>query len=150
MAVGQFWDGRAAELKEQAAGPIANPAEMAFTHGLAVDTLRWIPCDVAEFKSVFGSVSIDIDKSTQAIAAFEETLVTPNSPVDQGLRGEEKALTEREPAGYTLFKESGCVACHDGPAVGGTSFQKMGLLGTYKTSNPAVGRAAVTGRTRTA
>ena len=57
-----------------------------------------------------------------------------------------KALTERELAGYTLFKESGCVACHHGPALGGTSFQKMGLLEPYKTRNPAIGRAAVTGK----
>jgi cytochrome c peroxidase len=49
-------------------------------------------------------------------------------------------------AGYTLFKESGCVACHHGPALGGTSFQKMGLLEPYKTRNPAIGRAAVTGK----
>jgi cytochrome c peroxidase len=80
LAVAQFWDGRAADLKEQAGGPIANPGEMAFTHDLAVSTLRTIPGYVAEFKSVFGSASIDIEKITQAIAAFEETLVTPNSP----------------------------------------------------------------------
>ena len=121
LAVAQFWDGRAANLQEQAGGPIANPAEMAYTHELAVETLRSIPGYVAEFKSVFGSASIDIDKITRAIAAFEETLVTPNSPFDQWLRGDDQAL-------------------------GGTSFQKMGLLDQYKTSNPAIGRAAVTGK----
>ena len=146
LAVAQFWDGRAANLKEQAGGPIANPGEMAFTHDLAVGTLRTIPGYVSEFKSVFGSAAIDIDKITQAIAAFEETLVTPNSPFDQWLKGDDKALSERELAGYTLFKESGCVACHNGPAVGGTSFQKMGLVEPYKTKNPAEGRAAVTGK----
>ncbi|WP_068635915.1 cytochrome-c peroxidase [Thauera butanivorans] len=146
LAVAQFWDGRAADLKEQAGGPIANPGEMAFTHDLAVDTLRSIPGYVSEFKSVFGSAAINIDKITQAIAAFEETLVTPNSPFDQWLKGDDKALTDRELAGYGLFKESGCVACHNGPAVGGTSFQKMGLFEPYKTNNPAEGRAAVTGK----
>ena len=146
LAVAQFWDGRAADLKEQAGGPIANPGEMAFTHDLAVSTLRTIPGYVAEFKSVFGSASIDIDKITQAIAAFEETLVTPNSPFDQWLKGDDKALNDRELAGYGLFKESGCVACHNGPAAGGTSFQKMGLFEPYKTNNPAEGRAGVTGK----
>ncbi|WP_341643488.1 cytochrome-c peroxidase [Thauera sp. SDU_THAU2] len=146
LAVAQFWDGRAADLKEQAGGPIANPGEMAFTHDLAIDTLRSIPGYVSEFKSVFGSAAINIDKITQAIAAFEETLVTPNSPFDQWLKGDDKALTDRELAGYGLFKESGCVACHNGPAVGGTSFQKMGLFEPYKTNNPAEGRAAVTGK----
>ena len=146
LAVAQFWDGRAADLKEQAGGPIANPGEMAFTHDLAVGTLRTIPGYVAEFKSVFGSASIDIDKITQAIAAFEETLVTPNSPFDHWLKGDDKALSERELAGYNLFKESGCVACHNGPAVGGNSFQKMGLVEAYKASSPAEGRSAVTGK----
>ena len=110
LAVAQFWDGRAADLKEQAGGPIANPGEMGFTHDLAVGTLRSIPGYVAEFKSVFGSAAINIDKVTKAIAAFEETLVTPDSPFDAWLKGDDKALTDRELAGYGLFKESGCVA----------------------------------------
>ena len=146
LALAQFWDGRAADLKEQAGGPIENPAEMAFTHDLAVGTLRTIPGYVAEFKSVFGSADISIDKVTQAIAAFEETLVTPNSPFDQWLKGDDNALNKQELAGYKLFKDSGCVACHNGPAAGGTSFQKMGLFEPYQTKNPAEGRAAVTGQ----
>lgn len=146
LAVAQFWDGRAANLKEQAGGPIANPGEMAFTHDLAIDVLQSIPGYVAEFKSVFGSSRIDIDKVTSAIAAFEETLVTPNSAFDKWLQGDDKALNARELAGYKLFKESGCVACHNGPAVGGTSFQKMGVVEPYKTTSTAEGRSAVTGK----
>lgn len=146
LAVAQFWDGRAGTLQEQAGGPIANPGEMAFTHDLAIDVLQSIPGYVAEFKSVFGSSRVDIDKVTSAIAAFEETLVTPNSAFDAWLKGDEKALNKRELAGYTLFKESGCVACHNGPAVGGTSFQKMGVVEPYKTASSAEGRAAVTGK----
>ncbi len=146
LAVAQFWDGRAPDLKAQAGGPIANPGEMAFTHELAVDVLQSIPGYVAEFKSVYGSARIDIDKVTDAIAAFEETLVTPNSPFDKWLMGDEKALNARELAGYKLFKDSGCVACHNGPAVGGTSFQKMGIVEPYKAKSPAEGRVAVTGK----
>ncbi|MBN9693111.1 MAG: c-type cytochrome [Verrucomicrobia bacterium] len=86
-----------------------------------------------------------MDSITTAIAAFEETLVTPNSRFDLWLKGNPKALTSEELAGYKLFKESGCVACHNGPAVGGKSFQKMGLIEPYQTTNAAVGRAAVTG-----
>ena len=55
-------------------------------------------------------------------------------------------VPERELAGYNLFKESGCVACHNGPALGGTSFQKMGVVEPYKTKNTAEGRAGVTGK----
>lgn len=144
MNVAQFWDGRAADLQEQAGGPIANPGEMAFTHALAVEVLQSIPGYVSEFKATFGTDRIDIDKVTLAIAAFEETLVTPNARFDKWLKGDKAAITKAEQEGYVLFKESGCVACHNGPAVGGSSFQKMGVVEAYKASSPAEGRVAVT------
>ena len=142
----QFWDGRAADLKAQAGGPIANPGEMAFSHELAVDTLKTIPGYVAAFRKAFGSDEVNVDRITGAIAAFEETLVTPNSRFDQWLKGNKKALNTEELAGYKLFKDSGCVACHNGPAVGGNSFQKMGVVEAYKANSPAEGRIAVTGK----
>ncbi|MCG7874987.1 MAG: cytochrome-c peroxidase [Candidatus Thiodiazotropha taylori] len=146
LNVAQFWDGRAADLKAQAGGPIANPGEMAFTHTLAIDVLTSIPEYVMEFKQVFGSDKITIDEVTQAIAEFEKTLVTPNSRFDQWLLGEKQALSHDEMAGYTLFKESGCVSCHNGEAVGGNSFQKMGVVEPYKAKSPAEGLSAVTGK----
>lgn len=145
LSLAQFWDGRAKDLKEQAGGPIANPGEMAFTHELAVHVLESIPEYVAEFEAVFGRDTLTIDQVTDAIAAFEETLVTPGSPFDRWLEGERSALPAQAAAGYEVFKSAGCVACHHGPAAGGTSFQKMGLLAEYVTKNPAIGRAAVTG-----
>lgn len=146
MNLAQFWDGRAKDLKEQAGGPIANPGEMAFTHELAVETLRSIPGYVEEFKQVFNTDQLTIDEVTTAIAAFEETLVTPNSRFDQWLDGDKTALTRDELTGYQLFKESGCVACHNGPNFGGNSFQKMGLVQPYKTANTAQGHMDVTGK----
>ncbi|HZW22836.1 MAG TPA: cytochrome-c peroxidase [Noviherbaspirillum sp.] len=146
MNVAQFWDGRAADLKAQAGGPIANPGEMASTHALAIEVLQSIPGYVSDFKKTFGSDKVDIDKVTKAIAAFEETLVTPNSRFDKWLAGDKKAITAFELEGYKLFKDSGCVACHNGPAVGGNSFQKMGVVEPYKASSPAEGRVAVTGK----
>ena len=145
LNLAQFWDGRAKDLKEQAGGPIANPGEMAFTHELAIDLLRSIPQYVQEFKAVFGHDKLTIAEVTTAIAAFEETLVTPNSRFDQWLKGDKKALKNDELAGYKLFKDSGCVACHNGPNLGGNSFQKMGIVEPYKTTNAAEGRFAVTG-----
>lgn len=141
----QFWDGRAADLAEQAAGPIANPDEMASNHVLAVAVLSTIPGYVKEFTEVFGAEVISIDHVTAAIAEFERTLVTPNSRFDLWLKGDDKALTETELAGYELFKLTGCIGCHNGPAVGGTAFQKMGSFNRYETSNESVGRLAVTG-----
>ena len=147
LNVAQFWDGRAADLKAQAGGPIANPGEMAFTHTLALGVLESIPAYVREFKQVFGKNKIDIDQVTLAIAEFEKTLVTPNSRFDQWLLGKKDALTADEQAGYKLFKDSGCVACHNGEAVGGNSFQKMGLVEPYKGNTKGVeGRAGVTGK----
>lgn len=146
LNLAQFWDGRAADLKEQAAGPIANPGEMAFTHELAVEMLQSIPGYTNEFKKTFGTDKIDIGMVTDAIAAFEETLVTPHSKFDKWLAGNDDALTPTELRGWELFKTSGCVACHNGPALGGNSFQKMGLVEPYKTEAGAEGRSAVTGK----
>jgi cytochrome c peroxidase len=144
MNVAQFWDGRAQTLKEQAGGPIGNPKEMAFSHELAVQVIGSIPQYVREFEGVFGAPGVDIDKVTTAIAAFEETLVTPNARFDKWLNGDQAALTPDEIAGYRLFRGSGCVACHNGPAAGGKSFQKMGVVERYATENPAEGRISVT------
>jgi cytochrome c peroxidase len=119
---------------------------MAFSHTLTVDVLSSIPGYVIEFRQVFGEGDITIDEVTEAIAEFEKTLVTPNSRFDLWLLGDANAISEEELAGYELFKQSGCVACHNGEALGGTSFQKMGVVEPYQTDNPAVGRAAVTGR----
>jgi cytochrome c peroxidase len=146
LNVAQFWDGRAADLKAQAGGPIANPGEMAFTHKLAVDMLASIPGYVSEFKKTFNSDKITIEEVTLAIAAFEETLVTPNARFDKWLSGDKKAINATEVAGYNLFKNSGCVSCHNGPAVGGNSFQKMGVVEPYKAESDAQGRSAVTGK----
>jgi cytochrome c peroxidase len=146
LNVAQFWDGRAADLKAQAGGPIANPGEMAFTHTLAVDLLKSIPGYVREFKLVFGSDDIDIDMITDAIAEFEKTLVTPNSPFDKWLLGDKDAISPDALTGYELFKTSGCTACHNGSAAGGNTFQKMGIVEPYQSTSPAEGLVAVTGK----
>ena len=146
MNLAQFWDGRAKDLKEQAGGPIANPGEMASTHKTAVEVLQSIPQYRGYFQKAFGSDQVDIDRVTTAIAAFEETLVTPGSRFDKWLEGDKKALNQQELEGYELFKSSGCSGCHNGPAVGGTLYQKFGVHHPYKTTSKAEGRKAVTGK----
>ena len=145
-SIAQFWDGRASDLQEQAAGPIANPGEMAQPHDAALEILASIPGYVSSFSAVFGDPSITLDRVTDVIAEFERTLVTPNSRFDQWLGGDSAALTSDELEGYQLFKTNGCVACHNGPAVGAALFQKMGLVKNYATDNPAQGRYAITGK----
>ncbi|MBR9728496.1 cytochrome-c peroxidase [Shewanella intestini] len=146
LMLAQFWDGRAKDLKEQAAGPIANPVEMGYTHELAIDTVASMPAYVARFEKVYGSSDVNIDRITDAIATFEKTLVTPNSTFDQYLLGDKNAISADVKAGYQLFKDKGCVSCHNGPAVGGTMYMKMGVIKPFHTNNPAEGRKAVTGR----
>ncbi|GHE77378.1 hypothetical protein GCM10011501_01120 [Thalassotalea profundi] len=81
-----------------------------------------------------------------AIAEFEKTLRTPNSPFDLWLKGDDEAINKTEKEGYALFKEKGCIACHSGALVGGSTYQKMGLIKPYYTKNSDVGRSAITGK----
>lgn len=145
--IAQFWDGRSKDLKEQAGGPIANPGEMASTHALATETLQSIPEYRALFKKVYGNDNIQMGPIQDAIAAFEETLVTPHSRFDRWLKGDDKAITTTELRGYETFKSTGCIGCHNGPAVGGGMFQKFGLVKPYPGNakpGAAVGRYDVT------
>jgi cytochrome c peroxidase len=144
--IAQFWDGRAKDLVEQAGGPIENPKEMASSHPLVIDVLRSIPGYVEEFNKVYGKDKITIVEVTDAIASFEETLVTPNSRFDKWLLGNDNAITQTEKDGYDLFKTKGCVTCHNGVAVGGTLFQKMGLVKAYTKDPKTLGRYEVTGQ----
>ena len=146
----QFWDGRAKDLKEQAGGPIANPFEMGSNHELAVSVLQSIPQYVKWFNDVYASKEmytdekIHIDQVTDAIAAFEETLTTPNSRFDQWLIGYDKSISESELEGYNLFKDEGCVSCHNGVGVGGNSYQKFGVAKPYDKDTNTLGRYNVT------
>ncbi len=146
LNLAQFWDGRAGDLQEQAAGPIANPMEMGFTHDLAVGVIESIPQYVESIKSVYKVDKVSINEITDAIAEFEKTLVTPNARFDQWLKGDDNAITAYELEGYNLFKTVGCTACHNGVNVGGNSFQKMGLYEEYVTNNPAEGVAGLSGQ----
>jgi len=141
----QFWDGRAKDLKEQAGGPIENPKEMASNHELTDEVLSSIPQYVELFRDIYGDDDIDIEEIKDAIAAFEDTLITPNSRFDLWLKGHDEALTQKELEGYQLFKNKGCVGCHNGVAVGGNSFQKLGIVKPYP-NDKILGRFNVTGK----
>lgn len=140
----QFWDGRASNLKEQAKGPIANPMEMASNHELAVNVLQTIPEYVKWFKEVYGEGKITIDNVADAIAAFEETLTTPNSRFDWWLKDYDDKISESELQGYALFKEKGCIGCHNGFGVGGSDYQKFGIVKPYSKDVQTLGRYHVT------
>lgn len=117
----QFWDGRAPSLEEQAKGPLVNPVEMSMPdHQLVMDRISKIPGYKKMFDKAFGpSKSITIDHLAKAIAAYERTLITPNSRFDKYISGKKKALTEDEIKGFELVKTTGCFACHSGPNFAG-------------------------------
>lgn len=125
----QFWDGRAADLQEQAGGPPLNPVEMGYATPEDWDhiaaKLRQDPLIVALFDYVYGDIGITDDTITDAIAAFERTLTTPDSAFDRYLKGEENAMDEEQKAGMSAFVSYGCATCHAGPAMGGLSFEPI-------------------------
>jgi len=126
----QFWDGRAADVEEQATGPILNPVEMAMPDETrVVATLESIPAYVEMFKKAFPGEEkpITLKNVGIAIGAFERKLVTP-SKWDRFLKGEKDALTAEEKKGFKTFVDAGCVTCHMGAYVGGTMYQKLGLI----------------------
>jgi cytochrome c peroxidase len=126
----QFWDGRAASLEEQAAGPVHNPKEMGSNW---VEVLAKLASDdalVSRFKAVYGD-GLQAKNIQDAIATFERSLTTPNSRFDKCLKGDKSALSANEVRGYQLFKAYGCVACHQGVNMGGNMFQTFGVMGDY-------------------
>jgi cytochrome c peroxidase len=145
LHIAQFWDGRAKDVEEQALGPILNPIEMGMpSEAAVVDKLKKID----EYKTMFADAFKDEKDPIQyknvgkAIGAFERTLLTP-SRFDDYLKGDENALNDAEKRGLQKFVHMGCANCHNGVALGGNSYKKIGLVEPYKTSD--VGRFAVTG-----
>ncbi len=131
--IAQFWDGRADTLEAQAQGPILNPVEMAMPdEKRVVATLSSMPEYVTRFREAFPGEKqpVSLANAARAIAAFERKLTTPTR-FGRYVAGEKDALTEQEQRGLQLFATTGCTTCHNGPAVGGTSFQKLGLVEDY-------------------
>ena len=127
----QFWDGRAATLAAQAAGPPLNPVEMASPS--FDDIIAKLKAD-REFSKAFNAVYPDgltEANITDAIEEFERTLITPNSRFDKWLLGDDSALTADELNGYELFKQYDCATCHVGQNLGGQSYELMGLRKHY-------------------
>jgi cytochrome c peroxidase len=130
LHVAQFWDGRAPSVEEQAKGPVLNPVEMGMPSAdFVVDVLKSIPGYVDAFKAAFPGEAepINYNNFGKAVGAFERKLVTP-SRWDEFLKGKKDALTSEEAKGYETFAKAGCATCHNGPAIGGAMYQKLGLV----------------------
>lgn len=126
----QFWDGRAADLVEQADGPVNNAIEMASNWEQAIGKIKDDPCYAPAFADLYtdGMTERNI---RHAIATFEQSLITPNSPFDKYLMGDANAVSERQRLGYRTYIAVGCGSCHMGVAAGGLQFEKMGKKADY-------------------
>jgi cytochrome c peroxidase len=141
----QFWDGRARDVEEQAKGPVTNPIEMAMPSPKQIGAvLKSIPEYVEAFKKAFPGENdpINYENMAKAIGVFERKLMTP-SRWDKFLGGDTQALSNEEKAGFNLFMETGCQACHAGAYLGGNLYQKLGTVKPWPDASDP-GREAVT------
>jgi cytochrome c peroxidase len=144
----QLWDGRADTLEMQIEMAVKSPTVMGMASwDEVVEKLK----DIDEYRQGFEVAykePINPVNIQNAIAEFERTLLTPNSPFDRFLRGDANAISPIAKQGYSYFKAYGCVSCHQGANVGGNLFQKIGVLkdiNLRKGLSADMGRFAITG-----
>jgi cytochrome c peroxidase len=144
------WRGDRANVEDQAKQALIGPPSFGNAdYAAAMAKLKAIPGYAELFEKAFPGESDPVtpDNWGKAIGAYERTLVTP-SRFDEYLRGDANALSSNEQNGLRLFMESGCIACHNGPGIGGGMFQKFGVREDYwketGVSEPDKGRFDVT------
>lgn len=143
-----FWDGRARSLEEQGMGPIANRNEMANdsnpheAYNECLERISGIKGYAELFKKVFGTDEVSMEDIAKAIATFERTIVSGNSPYDRYKNGDRTAMTEVQIKGFEVFKKSNCMNCHGGFNFADNRFMNIGI-GMDK-PNPDLGRYIVT------
>ena len=128
----QFWDGRAKDLEEQAIRLILNEIE----HGLPGQEAALAKINNPEYIEMFKKANLECDYQNigVAIGAFERTLLTP-SKFDDYLKGDVFALNNQQRRGLKKYLEIGCTSCHSGVALGGNSYQKLGVVKKYPTKD---------------
>jgi cytochrome c peroxidase len=127
----QFWDGRAADLAAQAAGPPTNPVEMAHKSWRDIENILAADKDFAQAFTAVYPDGVTEANICNAIAEYGKTLITPNSAFDRYLKGDKEALTEQQILGYELFKQNSCATCHAGVNLGGLTYEFMGTHKDY-------------------
>ena len=146
------WRGEFDTLEAQIEAAIANPRHGDSTWPDVIARLKPDRSYRRAFRRLYPAQGLSAHAITDALAAFQKSLITPNAPFDHYLRGDEAALTERQKKGYLLFKRHGCVSCHQGVNAGGNLFQRLGIFEDYfdlRGREPAAadaGRFSITGR----
>jgi len=126
-SLAQFWDGRATSLEDQAIGPMANPIEMGSTHEAIVSHLKGIPGYKPLFESAFGNDKITITHVAKALATFERTIVSGDSPYDRWKAGRLNAMSPAAIRGYRVFGKAQCDACHEGHNFTSNMYANIGV-----------------------
>ncbi len=121
-----FWDGRMKTLEEQALGPIENPIEMGHTMELLIGELAKLPEYQKRFKAVFNT-GVTKEGIAKAIAAFERTVLSGDSPYDRFKAGDQSALNEAQKRGHDLFTKAGCDTCHTPPIFSNSRYYNAGV-----------------------
>jgi cytochrome c peroxidase len=152
----QFWDGRSPNLENQAEGPVQNPIEMAHTLEGVEQKLTADPTYQAEFEKAFGPGAITYEKVEKAIASFERTVISGNSPFDRYFYGgDETALSEAAKRGLEILRDpekGNCTACHPIGLFTDNQFHNIGVgvddrgeltdVGRYEVSKNEADRGA--------
>jgi cytochrome c peroxidase len=133
------WNGGHLSLEDQARSALSDPASMDERIDDDVRVLAHDPETDRQFRAAYGH-GADRDSLVDAIATYERSLLTPDSPFDHWLRGDAKALSSEAMAGYNLFKSFGCASCHQGVNVGGNLFERSGIFHPLASSPPKVFR----------
>jgi cytochrome c peroxidase len=141
-----FWDGRSKSLEEQLIEPLTNPVEMGNSEQSLLKTLAGIPGYRARFKKVFGEDRITLDRVAKAMATFERTLLSGNSPYDRFKAGDRKALTELQQEGMEIFfsNRARCDSCHEGLNFTNGKFANIGI--SMDRPKPDLGQYNITGQ----
>ena len=139
-ASAMFWDGRMETLEEQALGPIEAAGEMNMPLNQLLPRLKKVRYYRETFTKVYGDEGINKTNLGRAIAAFERTIISDNSPFDQYIAGDKTAMSPAAIRGLEIFKGKGnCIDCHDGANFTDDSYHNIGV------NNGDEGRYAVTG-----
>jgi len=139
-----FWDGRAASLEEQAVGPVGNPIEMGSSMQDVIHNFSKIPGYEERFQEVFGT-GVTEEGFAKAVAAFERTILSGNSPYDKFQAGDKDALDDQQQNGMQIFMEN-CAVCHGPPIFSNWQYHNAGI--GMDAEEPDVGRMEVTGNER--
>jgi cytochrome c peroxidase len=143
----QFYDGRAATLEEQIKGPVTNPNEMGSSPEAVTAAISKVAGYGAMFQRAFGDAQVTFERVTKAIASFERTILSGNSPYDRYILGDKQAISAQAKRGLQRFERAGeCNECHSGFNFTDEKFASLGIDPALKT--PDLGLGSLTGKRR--